>query len=238
MQAVLLCGGKGTRLGALYPDRPKALVPICGRPFIEWQVDWLLRNGVNRIHLAAGHKAELLMQWSHVYGGPASITVSTEPSPLGTGGGLKFVASSITDELLLVLNGDSLMPNLDLREFQACHNHAQGLVTIAVTRIRNAGRFGTVEFSPVGAILAFLEKADRLEGWINGGFYIVPRAALADIPAGRPYSLETEWFPTLVQRGAIFAFPTDPPLLDMGTPEGIRGMEQFLGSTPTAKPPT
>ena len=109
MQAIILCGGRGTRLNTLYSDRPKILVPVAGRPFIEWQLEWLARMGITDIHLAGGYKADVLQQWLSAIK-EHHITLSTEPGPLGTGGGLKFVEPWFRSDPLLVLNGDSLAP--------------------------------------------------------------------------------------------------------------------------------
>ena len=124
-QAVILLGGQGTRLAALYPDRPKALVPILGQPFLEWQLDWLRRNGVRRILLAAGHKAEVLDAWLAARPpDDLSITLSREPSPLGTGGALRHVEPRLETPHVLVLNGDSLLPRLQLSTLWKLFFHA------------------------------------------------------------------------------------------------------------------
>jgi NDP-sugar pyrophosphorylase family protein len=283
MQAIILCGGKGTRLSELYPDRPKALVPILGRPFIEWQIAWLARGGVTDVHLAAGYKAELLaayveevrssgfkvrgleeeratvdrerqlpdgrsqesmpapqfpisglrLQVSGFRFPLSALTLSAEPAPLGTGGGLKFIEPHLRSDPFLVLNGDSLIPNLDLQGLEAAHGTSSGdappsAVTLVVTQIKDAGRYGTVEFGRTGRITAFREKAPRADGWINGGAYVMRRSLLAQIPPGRAVSLETDLFPALAASGLARAYPAPPPLLDMGTPAGIEAMEAFL----------
>jgi NDP-sugar pyrophosphorylase family protein len=307
-QAIILCGGKGTRLSALYSDRPKILVPIAGRPFLEWQLEWLGQAGITDIHLAAGYKAEVLAAYaagvlssaagqrpdgsenakhpttnvqqptpngetvsSHpldvgrwaldvgrsfevsqrrvqgsggtiqVSGFRFQVSLSSEPSPLGTGGGLKFVEPWLRSDPFLVLNGDSLSPGLDFEALKAAHNSAHtavdargyretGAITIAVARIAEAGRYGTVDFDEAGRVTAFREKAARESGWINAGVYLIDRAILAAIPPDRNLSIETDVYPDLVRRGMIHACPIAPPMLDMGTPEGIRAMEAYLGS--------
>jgi D-glycero-alpha-D-manno-heptose 1-phosphate guanylyltransferase len=237
MQAIILLGGKGTRLQSLYPDRPKALVPIAGRPFIEWQIEWLRRGGIHDFHLAAGHMADAIQRWADE---PKDykVTVSCEPTPLGTGGGLKYIEPFIRSDPFLVLNGDSLLPNLAFQTLEellaafprvgksAKKSKPAGIV---VTRIEQAGRYGTVEFDEHGRITAFLEKQDRQNGWVNGGLYVVPTQILELITAGRPVSMETEVFPELARKGLVMAIPCPAPLLDMGTPDGIAAMEAHLG---------
>ena len=228
MQAIILLGGKGTRLQGLYPDRPKALVPIADRPFLEWQLEWLERHGVGDVHLAAGHLAHTIRAWVVSAPRTSTITVSVEPSPLGTGGGLAFVEPFIRTDPFLILNGDSLLPNLD---FQALANAGQTpgpLITMAITRIESAGRYGTVEFDAHKHVTAFREKAARSGGWINGGVYLARRPLLERIKPGKLVSLETDVFPALCAEGQLGVFPSAPPLLDMGTPDGIKAMERYL----------
>ena len=278
MQAILLCGGKGTRLSGLYADRPKILVPIAGRPFLAWQLEWLARGGVTAVHLAAGHLADVLRNWieeqssaqrSEISGQrsagreqeaagsgqqaeessqPSEIsnlksqisnllqhcTISIEPAPLGTGGGLKYIEPHLCSDPFLVLNGDSLMPRLDFQALEKAHRSfsnawkTAGAATLAVTRIAEAGRYGTVEFDAAHRITAFREKASRSEGFINGGVYLMDRGVLAAIEAGKNMSIETDVFPALAAAGRLQAVEAAQPLLDMGTPEGIRAMEEFL----------
>jgi NDP-sugar pyrophosphorylase family protein len=282
IQAVILCGGRGTRLSALYSDRPKILVPVAGRPFIEWQLEWLGRQGIADIHLAAGYRAEVLREWveirSQVSGvrcqvsevrGQASegsqqadaamncactsspraasigsfacsevtlqhsafvfrVSLSAEPSPLGTGGGLKYVEPWLRSDPFLAINGDSLVPQLDLQGLLDTHRQSGRLVTIAATRIERTGRYGTVDFDRTGCITAFREKAERENGWVNAGVYAVTPATLHEIKPGCAVSIETELFPLLASHGLIGVAPCRPPLLDMGTPEGIAAMELYL----------
>lgn len=222
--AIILVGGLGTRLRALYPDRPKALVPVAGRPFIAWLIDRLREQGVRRIHLAAGYRADQLVTWRNEQPAHDELTVSMESAPLGTGGGLRFAAEQVPGDELLVINGDSFLPGLDLREWSV---HPGAWATLAVTHIEKAGRYGTVEFRDDHTVTAFLEKADREAGWVNGGIYWMRRALLGRIPAQGACSLETDIFPALANEGKLAAHRVPPPLLDMGTPEGLSAMEAW-----------
>ena len=238
MQAIILLGGKGTRLSAMYPDLPKALVPIAGKPFLEWQLEWLARGGVTEFHLAAGHLAGQIETWANNQRS-FRITVSREPQALGTGGGLKFVEPFLKSDPFYVVNGDSLMPNLDFQSLETFHRNfpmigksntksSRDWTTIAVSRIESAGRYGTVEFNELGTITAFREKAGRDAGWVNGGVYLMSRGTLGGIPPDTNVSIETDLFPQLAAKGWLAAFRGEPPLLDMGTPDGIRAMEACL----------
>jgi len=234
MQAVILCGGKGTRLSTLYADRPKVLVPIAGHPFLEWQLEWLECGGVTDVHLAAGHLSAVLRDWVEKYSSGLHITISTEPTPLGTGGGLKYVEPHLCSDPFYVLNGDSLMPQLDFHGLAESHDRFRaqfegvGVATLAVTSIEESGQYGTVDFNDDGCIITFREKATCAAGWINGGVYLMNHSLLGEIPSTKSVSIETEIFPGLAQRGRLHAFCVVPPLLDMGTPEGIARMERVL----------
>ena len=275
-QAVILTGGKGTRLSAIYPNQPKALVPIAGKPFIQWQLEWLARQGIFSIHLATGHMSDAIEAWlsDHAEVGASAqvsgsarrlalplfgrakppaepscvtlsatadsprrkiprlqashISLSQEPRPLGTGGGIKFAEPFIVSDPFLVLNGDTLLPALKIKKMISAHKTNNTTMTLAITRTQSASQYGTIEFDPTGRITAFLEKADREDGWINGGVYVARRDLLSQIPSDTIQSLETDIFPKLASIGQLSAFKTPPPLLDMGTPEGMDEMEAFL----------
>ena len=233
-QAIILLGGKGTRIAARFPDVPKALVPVNGRPFLEWQLDWLRRGGVKRVHLAAGHKADVLEEYLATR--PAdglAISLSIEPEPRGTGGAIKFAELWIRSDPFFVLNGDSLTPGLNFQALENTHRqHSNAWITIAVAPIEDAGRYGTVEFNTVGHVTAFREKIECRSGWINSGVYLMSQRTLASIATGRAVSIETDLFPALVEQGRIWALATPPPLLDMGTPDGLSIMKKWLKEHP------
>ena len=237
-QAIILLGGKGTRLAAHFPDLPKALVPVRGRPFLEWQLDWLRENGATRVILAAGHLADVLA--AYLAARPRDgfdLVLSREPAPLGTGGALKYVEPLLATDPVLVFNGDSLTPRLDFSTqwknvsdvFHTMEKCFPQCGKLFVTPIEEAGRYGTVEFAGDGRVTAFREKAERASGFVNTGVYLLPRALIAAIPAGKAVSIETEIFPALVAQHKLVAIPAPPPLLDMGTPDGLAAMEAFLG---------
>jgi NDP-sugar pyrophosphorylase family protein len=226
IQAIILCGGKGTRLSTLHPNTPKALAPVAGRPFLAWQIDWLKKNGIADIHLAAGHLSGQLSDW--IASQDLPITISTEPRPLGTAGGLKYIEPFLRSNPFMVLNGDSLTPLLDFQALLEQHRRQKALATIAVAPIHDTGRYGTVEFDAGKNITAFREKAECSQGWINAGVYLLNRALLKHLPENTPLSIETDIFPQLAAQRQLQAFPAQPPLLDMGTPEGIAAMDYYL----------
>ncbi len=248
MQAIVLVGGQGTRLAGLFPGLPKALAPVAGQPFLQRQIAWLAGAGIAEIHLAAGYKAERVTAWldGTATTDPSKIgrwllnvgrsafsvhtTLSAEPAPLGTAGGLKFAQPHIRTDPFLVLNGDSVLPGLDFAAFQQAHKQTSPLASIAVTHIRGTGRYGAIEFDGQNRVLAFQEKTEREQGWVNAGVYLMDRQVLELIEPGKAQSLETGLFPRLAAQDRLRAFPAPPPLLDMGTPGGLAAMEAYFAA--------
>ncbi len=245
LDAVILCGGRGTRISGLYPDRPKALVPVAGEPFLRWQLNWLARGGIARVHLAAGHLAGHLIRWLDqaaqrlgcdraweiaVEPGerPLSVTLDVEPEPLGTGGGLKYAEPRLKSDPFLVVNGDSLVPALNLIDILRTQAASDCPAVMAVCHVTEAGRYGTAERSADGHVLAFHEKKDRTAGWVNAGVYLFRRSVCVSFPTGRAVSIEEDLFPEWAARGDLMSCPVAPPLLDMGTVDGLKEMERFL----------
>lgn len=231
-QAVILLGGKGTRILSLYGDRPKCLVPVAGKPILLWQLEWLRRGGVKRVHLAAGYMADVLRDWLKTDAPKdMEITFSIEPEPRGTGGAIKFAEAWVQSDPFFVLNGDSLTPNLDFQLLEKAHRDSSNVwMTLGVAQIEATGRYGTVEFDSTSRVTAFLEKAERDHGWINTGIYCISRRALDAIEPDKNISIETNIFPSLASAGLLRVFRAAPPMLDMGTPDGLAAMEQYFRS--------
>lgn len=210
-------------------------MPVGGRPFLEWQLEWLARGGIRRIHLAAGHLGAMLADWIRQWrpAGAAAplaggLTCSIEPAALGTGGGLRYAAEFVADDPVLVVNGDSLLPSLDFQALEtALAETSKAWMAMAVTRIDDAARYGTVEIAS-GRVVAFLEKGRAASGWVNGGVYLMRREAIESIQRSAPSSLETDLFPAWAHGERIAVVAASPPLFDMGTPEGLATLDEAL----------
>jgi len=228
---IVLIGGLGTRLRSLYPDLPKALVPIRGKPFLAWLLEWLRDQGVQFVHLAAGYRADQVIEWAAGFQLPGlELSMSIEPAPLGTAGGIKYAHSYIaSDHPFFVLNGDSLLPNtrfVDLLSAQCAHSSWQ--VVITAVEMTERGQYGTVDIDSTDHVTAFREKADNEGGWVNGGIYLIHPDVIAGIDPGVNVSLEKELFPMLARTGKLGCIRIPGPLLDMGTPAGLQAMEKHL----------
>ena len=219
MQAIVLCGGMGSRLRPLVDDVPKPMAEIDGRPFLEYLIGQLRRNGFTDVVLCAGFMATELER--HFVNGEAwgvNIRYSVEREARGTAGALKLAEPMLAGDRWLVMNGDSLF-NFPLRDLAHAYARNPALVTIALARVADAHRFGGVTCAPDGRITAFEEKPDApAPGLINSGVYIIERSVLGLIPADRPVSLERDVLTQLGGaglRGVIF----EGYFIDIGTPE-------------------
>jgi D-glycero-D-manno-heptose 1,7-bisphosphate phosphatase len=214
-QACILVGGKGTRLGKLTADTPKPLVPVGGRPFLDWLLEEVARHGIPRITLLAGHFGDQIAARYHgtsVRG--AEVEVLVEPAPLGTGGALRLFADRLEDRFLL-LNGDT---RFDVNLLDLALHAGDALGTLALRRTAPGARFGIVEMDGQGRVTGFAPRPQGRDGPINGGIYLLDRAIAAEIGEGA-VSLEGEVFPCLAARGALRGVLYDGAFLDIGIPE-------------------
>ena len=215
-QAVVLAGGRGTRLGTLTAETPKPLLGVGGRPFIEWVVANLERQGVEDVVLTTGYRAEAFEEWLDGYDGAASVSTFVETEPLDTGGALTLFGDRL-DESFFVLNGDTMFdaPLGELAELLAVPDAA---MSIALRGVEDVGRYGRVTLDGT-RVSAFAEKATRGAGLINGGVYAVHRSALAGRSA--PLSIERTLVPELVAQGRVRGRPCDGYFIDIGLPETL-----------------
>ena len=230
--AFLLAGGQGTRLRPAVADRPKTLAPVSGRPFAEWLVRSLARQGIRRIVFCTGHMADQIA--SHFGDGRAfgvEAVYSREEEPLGTAGALRLAAERMPgDAPVLALNADSYC-DFDAARLASTHGTRRARGTLWLARADDAARYGSVEVGSDGRVTAFAEKsAAHGPGWINAGIYALDRDVLAGIPAGVAASLERQVLPALAARG-LWSVAGESPLLDIGTPESYARAEAFLEGT-------
>ena len=229
--AVILAGGVGSRLKSVVSDRPKVLAEVNGRPFLAFLLEQLVAAGAQRAVFSTGYLAPQIEEaFGDEFRG-MRIGYSHESTPLGTGGGLRLAAETVTSPTLLVLNGDSYC-EVDLTAFLADAVRHERSPALVLSRQVDTSRFGRVEHGPDGRIDSFREKGESPgAGWINAGIYALPRELVMAIPARRPVSLEREVFPVWIGQG-LRAFPSEGRFLDIGTPESYREAAAFFRTIP------
>jgi mannose-1-phosphate guanylyltransferase len=246
-EAILLVGGKGTRLRPLTVHTPKPMVPAAGVPFLTHQLARAQAAGVEHVVLATSYLAEVFEPY---FGDGSSLGLHleyvTEREPLGTGGAIRNVASHLhsrPDEPVLIFNGD-ILTGLDIRALVDTHMTSGADVSLHLTRVDDPRAFGLVPTDDNGRVTAFLEKPQTPEelvtDQINAGAYVFNRCIIDDIPTGRPVSVERETFPGLLATGAHLQGMVDSTYwLDLGTPQAfVRGSADLvLGRAPSPAVP-
>ncbi|MEV4871698.1 nucleotidyltransferase family protein [Streptomyces syringium] len=225
-EAVLLVGGRGTRLQPLTLNTPKPMVPAAGVPFLAHQLARARAAGVDHVVLATSYLAEVF----EPYFGDGSahglrLTYVTEDEPLGTGGAIRGAADALAagpGEGVLVFNGD-ILTGLDIPGLLGSHRRAGADVTLHLTRVADPRAFGLVPTAADGRVLAFTEKPQHpdeiVTDQINAGTYVFRREVIDSIPTGRPVSVERETFPGLLADGALLHGVVDAAYwLDLGRP--------------------
>jgi NDP-sugar pyrophosphorylase family protein len=223
MKAILLAGGKGTRLRPLTLHTPKPVVPIFDRAFLHYQID-LLRQipEIDEVILSLNYQPRRIEE---VFGDGAGTGVKiryvVEPSPLGTGGAIRYAAQGITDTLV-VFNGD-VMTSVDVNAVVQLHRRHQAKATIVLTPVDNPSAYGLVETESDGRVRRFLEKPNPDEitcDTINAGIYVLEPDTFDRIPRDVSYSIERAYFPSLIERKETFLAYVDRGYwIDIGTPE-------------------
>jgi mannose-1-phosphate guanylyltransferase len=228
-EAILLVGGRGTRLRPLTINTPKPMLPVAGVPFTAHQIARARAAGVTRIVLSTSYRAEV---FSEYFGDGSSLGVElvymVEDSPLGTGGAIRHAANrlrSAPNDPVLVFNGD-VLSGFDIEGLVAAWRNANADVALHLTRVPDPRAFGLVPTDAEGRVTEFREKPTTPEeivtDQINAGCYVFRRSVIDEIPAGRVVSVEREIFPQLLATGRHLLGVVDPAYWrDLGTPQAF-----------------
>jgi NDP-sugar pyrophosphorylase family protein len=225
-EAIILAGGKAERLGDAAEGKPKALVPIAGRPLAAYQIALLAKGGVRRVIISCFAGQEALFERELGGLGVELVTVG-EPEPLGRGGGLRLAAEARQAEgPVYALNGDELF-DLELRDLLDTHVRRGGAATITVAPLQS--HLGVVEIDEEDVVRGFRE-APRLPYWVNTGLYVLEEEAIARLPERGDH--ESSTFPELAAEGRLRAFPHEGLWLTVNTPKDLRRAQDFVESHP------
>ncbi len=226
MKAILLAGGKGTRLRPLTLHTPKPIVPIFERPFLHYQLDLLKQvPEIDEVILSLNYQPRRIEE---IFGDGSDAGMSlryvVEPAPLGTAGAVRYAGESL-HESVVVFNGD-VLTQVDLGAVIALHRERRARATLVLTPVENPSAYGLVETDAGGNIRRFLEKpqADEITcNTINAGIYILEPDTFDRIPKDTPWSIERSFFPSLIERGETFiGYVYEGYWIDIGTPEKYR----------------
>ena len=232
MTAVILAGGKGTRLRPLTINTPKPIVPILTRPFLSLQIQLLKTTGIDDIVLSLSYQPRRIEE---IFGNGKHLGVqihyTMEPDPLGTAGAVKNAEPLLENERVIVFNGD-VLSDINLTEALDYHKSSGAMATIVLTPVENPAAYGLVEVKEDGRVRRFLEKPSYDEitcDTINAGIYILERETLDYIPKGLNYSFERGFFPTLLrEKIPVSAYVHRGYWIDIGTPEKYLKVHQDI----------
>jgi mannose-1-phosphate guanylyltransferase len=220
MQALVLAGGEGTRLRPLTLTTPKPVMPLAGRPFLSFMLDWTRSHGVDEAILSCGFMSDAVKAvLGDIYDGMRLRHV-TEDEPLGTAGPVRLAYDEgLLEERLLVLNGD-VLTDIDLTGELEQHERTGARATLALYPVDDTSSYGVVPTDAEGRVEAFIEKGGGRAptNRINAGAYVIEREVVESIPAGRAVSFEREVFPELVGNG-LYGYAAAGYWIDIGTPE-------------------
>ncbi len=206
----------GTRLRSVVSDVPKPMAPVAGKPFLQHLLDDLYNQRIKHIVLSIGYKGETIQGYFGSSYRNMKISYSVEDSPLGTGGAVKKALPLFQGTPFYLFNGDTLF-KADLWQMEKDFKEKNAAAVIAIKKMRNFDRYGTVVSDSSGKIISFEEKKPTSEGWINGGVYLLHEKLFPSSLSGK-FSLEKEILEPLVKQGDIYAVPSPGYFIDIGIP--------------------
>lgn len=217
--AVILAGGLGTRLKEVVQDVPKAMAPINGRPFLEYQLGFIEQSGIRNVILATGYKSEVIFEHFGYNFSSLSICYSNEDELLGTGGGL-IKAANLADptQHLFAMNGDTFFP-ISLTKMMQSHQARQADFTMAMIKNTDSDRYSAFDITPDGRLLPASNSSSINK---SGGIYLFSPAMVSDLQSRvvEQLSFEHDLTPSYFNSDLkLFAYVADAPFIDIGIPE-------------------
>lgn len=222
-EAIILAGGFGTRLQTVVSDVPKPMAPINGEPFLNYIFSYLKHFGINRVILSTGYLSEKISEYYKDEYNGIKIIYTKEETPLGTGGGIRFAMEKCETKNVLVLNGDSFF-DVDLQVYFNQHASFKSDCSLALRKVDNAARYGTIKLEDKCMIEAFKEKDNvEKEGLINGGVYILNRQLfLSKTEKDSAFSIEKDFYEKRINELNMFGFEHQGYFIDIGIPEDYK----------------
>ena len=241
MQAVIMAGGKGTRLRAITNDEiPKPMAPVAGKPILQWQIECLRDQGVTDVVLIVGHLGEKIQDFfgdGKAFG--VDIRYIQETTPLGTAGALSLLPPLLKEDAFFLVFGDVLF-DIDLGRMLTFHREKQARATLFVHPNAHPFDSDLVICDSTGRVQGFDSKHNVRTGWyhncVNAGFYLLDKAVCEWVPEERRVDLEKELLAEMIARGeSIYAYRSSEYIKDVGTVERITAAEEELRSGYIAK---
>lgn len=222
-EAIILAGGFGTRLQTVVNDVPKPMAPIDNAPFLNYVFNYLKHYHIQHVVLSTGYLSEKIVDYYKTEFNGIKISYAKEDSPLGTGGGIRLAMKKCNTKDILVLNGDSFF-DVNINSHFNNHQIKKSDCTLALRKVDNAARYGTIVLGDSNIIEAFKEK-DNIEqsGLINGGVYIINRELfLNKTEELKPFSIEKDFYEKRIAELNMLGFEYEGYFIDIGIPEDYK----------------
>jgi len=188
IEAIVLAGGKGTRLQSVVSDVPKPMAPVGEKPFLEYILKYLKRNGISKVILSVGYKWEVIKNYFGNHYDGIELVYSVENEPLGTGGAIKQALSYVDGRQVLVINGDTFF-DIPLKDLFEKVSPDVDLV-LSLKEMHDFDRYGSVEVDNNNRVTAFREKEFCHRGYINGGIYRIGKELFNGFDLPKVFSFE------------------------------------------------
>jgi D-glycero-alpha-D-manno-heptose 1-phosphate guanylyltransferase len=219
LEAIILAGGLGTRLLKVVNDKPKSMALVNDKPFLEYLLNYLTGQEIQKVILSVGYKREMIQdyfkdRYKHLF-----LSYAIEEEPLGTGGGIVNALEQVEGEYAFVLNGDSMF-RVDMNAMLNLHRKTNADLTMALRFLDDTSRFGTVKIDAGGKVTGFHEKKqDGCAGYINGGVYLINKSFRLSGSFGKKFSIEKDCFEKCYKVAGIYGYQSKGYFLDIGVPE-------------------
>lgn len=226
MEAIILAGGLGTRLSSVVSDVPKCMAPVNGEPFLAYLLEYLENQGCDQVILSLGYKHEIVTDWLYNKAFLFKIKRVIEKEPLGTGGGIRMALNKSSEDQVFILNGDTMF-NIPLKPMQALVS-AHVKAVVALKPMQQFERYGAVQLDNQQYITAFEEKQFKENGLINGGVYLLNKAAenLQDFP--EKFSFEKDFLEKEAGKASLKGYSCNDYFIDIGIPEDYEKAQREL----------
>jgi len=227
-EAIILAGGMGTRLKEVVNEAPKAMAPINGRPFLEYQLDYLDRWGLRKVILSVGYQREMIqLHFGQEYKS-LKLQYAIEEEPLGTGGAILNAMKLVEGYSTFIFNGDTYF-DVNLQRLDDFRKIKEADLTLAMRYEINPSRFGLLEFDNNNRIIKFFEKDHGIdEGYINGGVYIIRKEYLLRFGLPEKFSFEKDFLQQYYQTEEFYGMRCFSYFRDIGVPEDYqKAIDEF-----------
>lgn len=225
--AIILAGGRGTRLSTEVPGIPKVLAPVNGKPFLHFVIQNCRSVGITKFTFALGYQHQLVEDYLKQNFSELDIRIVVERSALGTGGAIKAVLKQLTENSLAVFNGDTIF-RIRLDSLAAFHHMSGAECTIALKSMVSVSRYGEVKLNKDYSIASFSEKGSDGEGLINGGVYIINKRLFEENNNPEIFSFEDDYLGVRYKERRIYGVKQSGYFIDIGVPDDYKKVQEEL----------